>query len=161
PQVGRVAPDSSGPLQRWPVLGRIVRLALEVRLFAAELVPERRRGRGPGPASVFPLRFGGESELPLLRQVTRRTSLLGQLPPAPLRLREVDRVNREVVTLARGELARDLADHPFPLTLRPLVLPDPEPLADCHLDLIFTGTSLGFAGRAAHGELAGRAPAEL
>ena len=41
PGVGRVAPDRSGPLQRRPDLGTVVRLALEVRLLAAQHVAER------------------------------------------------------------------------------------------------------------------------
>ena len=163
PGVGGVAADLGGPIERRPRLGPVVRLALEVRLLAAELVAERGGRRRPGPAGVFPLRFGGQPELPILREVAGLAAELGELLAERLRLGEVDVAHREVVPLGqlRRQLARQLSDDPLPLPLRRLVLAHPEAFGQRHLDLILARAPLGFAGRAAHREPARRAPAEL
>jgi hypothetical protein len=66
--------------------GSIVRLALEVRLFATELIAERSGGRRPGPASILPLRFGGQSKLLARRQITGYAAQVGQLVTERFRL---------------------------------------------------------------------------
>jgi hypothetical protein len=88
-------------------------------------------------------------------------SLLSQLPTKPLRLGEIDRVNWEVVAHTGGELAGELADHPFPLSLRHLDLADPKALRKRYVNLLFAGTPLRFVAWTAHAELTRRAPAEL
>src|SRR5262249_4617098 len=80
PGVGRVAADLGRAPQRWPRLGAVIRLPFEVRLLAAELVAERGGGRRAGAAGVFPLRLGGQPELPVLREVARPAAELGELP---------------------------------------------------------------------------------
>ena len=85
PGVGRVAADPGRLAQRRPRLAPVVRLALEVRLLAAERVAERRGRRRPGPAGVLPLGLGRQAELPALRQLARPAgparSASGRTPP--------------------------------------------------------------------------------
>src|SRR5436190_18958099 len=71
PSIRRVAADFRGATERWSGFRAIVRLAFEIRLFAAQLVPESCGGRRPGAAGVFPLRFGGQPTFPMLRQSAR------------------------------------------------------------------------------------------
>src|SRR5262249_28759847 len=78
PGIGRVAADRAGPMEGRPFLGPVVRLALEVCLPAAQLIPEGGSGRGPGPAGVLPLRFGRKTKLPALRQMATLACAFGQ-----------------------------------------------------------------------------------
>src|SRR5262249_53335393 len=71
PGVGRVTADLRGTLQRRPLLGAVVRLALEVGLLAAEGIAESGGGGGAGAAGVLPLRLRGQAELPPLGQLAR------------------------------------------------------------------------------------------
>src|SRR4029453_2269100 len=163
PGVGGVTADSCCPIERRPLLGPVVRLPLEVRLFATEPVAKRRGRRRPGPAGVFPLLFGRQPDLPVLRKDAGPAASFGELLAECLRLRKVDVPNREVIPRGqlRRQLARQLPDDPFPLTLRDLVLGDPEASGEGHLDLIFPRSPFRFAGWASHDEAAGRTPAEL
>src|SRR5581483_10553974 len=161
PGVGRVAADLRRPLQRRPRLGPVVRLALEVRLLAAELVAERRCRGGDGSAGVLPLGLRRQPGRPPCRQPARLAGQLGQLLTEPLGLGEVHLDDRVVVPLAGRLLAGELADPPPPLALGDLVLARPEALRQPDLDLRFVRPPLQLVGRAAHRELPRRAPAEL
>jgi hypothetical protein len=88
-------------------------------------------------------------------------SPLSQLPAKSFRLGKIDRVNREVVPLTGGEVARELAYHPLPLSLRYLELADPKAFRKGYVNLLFARTPLGFIARTAHSELPRRTPAEL
>src|SRR5262245_60868407 len=101
PRVGRVTADLGSPLQGWPLLGPVVRLALEVRLFAAQLVPERCGGPGPRSTGVFPLGFCWKPEYPGPRESAGGVRLLGQLAAKRFGLGEIDGIDREVVSLSR------------------------------------------------------------
>src|SRR5262245_56088871 len=67
PRVRGVTADLRGLLKRRPFLRSVVRLSSKVRLLTADLVAEGCRGLRPGPAGVFPLRFGRQPELPIFR----------------------------------------------------------------------------------------------
>src|SRR5262249_46475445 len=99
--------DLCGPVERRPRLAAVVRLPLEVRLLAAEPVAERGGRRRPGPTGVFPLRFGGQAELPILRQIAGFAAEFGELSAKRLRLDEVDVADRQVI--AFRQLRRQLA----------------------------------------------------
>src|SRR5262245_42881135 len=90
PGVGGVAADFGGPARRRPRLAPVVRLPLEVRLLVAELVAERGGRRRPAPAGVFPLRLGGQPELPLRGEVARLAAELGEFLAERFRLGKVD-----------------------------------------------------------------------
>src|SRR5207237_8929897 len=126
--VGRATADPGGSMQRRPLLGPVARLAREVCLLAADLVAERGGRRGPGPAGVFPLRFGRQPELPLLREVAGLAAEHRELLAESLRLGKVDVAHGVVVPLGqlRRQLARQLSNDPLPLALCDLVLPGPE-----------------------------------
>src|SRR6266851_6796451 len=163
PGVGLVAPNFGGPLQGRPRLGPVVRLALEVCLLAAELITERSCRRRPRPAGILPLRFRGQPELPLPRQVARGPRHLGQLPAEPFRLRVIDVVNGQVISFAprRSELSRQLPDHSLPLALGHLVLTHPKAFGQCHLDLVFVRASFWLVPRTAHSKVPWRTPDEI
>src|SRR6266849_7048785 len=97
PRVGRVAADLRGAIERRAWFGTIIRLALEVSLFTAERIAKRSGRRGSGPAGIFPLRFGGRPELPILREVTGLVAEFGQFPAIRLHLRKVDVAHRVVI----------------------------------------------------------------
>src|SRR5262245_34009806 len=73
----------------------------------------------------------------------------------------IDRMNREIVALARANLTRQFADDPLPLPLCYFVLAHPKALGQCHIDLRLIETPLGFVGRTSHPEPAWRRPAKL
>src|SRR5262245_18112644 len=58
PSIGRIFADLGSLAERWSWLAAVVGLPFEVGLMAAEAVAERRRGRRPSAAGIFPLRFG-------------------------------------------------------------------------------------------------------
>src|SRR5256885_1115568 len=70
PDVRGIAADLGSAIEGRTFLGTIVRPPLEVHLLATELVAKRGGGRRPGPASVFPLRLGGQPERVTHRKVT-------------------------------------------------------------------------------------------
>ena len=97
PGVGRVTADCCGPIERRPLLGSVVWLPLEVRLLTAQPVSELSGGRSSGPAGVFPLRFGGQPELPILREDAGLAAEFGEFMAECFRLSKVDIANREVI----------------------------------------------------------------
>ena len=104
----------------------------------------------------------GQPELPMLRKFAGLAAEFGELVAERLRLGEVDVAHGKVVPLGqlRGKRAGQLADDAFPLALRRLVLAHPKAPGQRHLDLILARPPLGLAARAAHHELARRAPAQ-
>src|SRR6186997_2479489 len=71
PRVGGVTADFGGTPERRSLLGRVVRLALEVCLIAVQGIAERGSGGGSSAGRVFPLRFGGQPKLPVAREIAR------------------------------------------------------------------------------------------
>src|SRR5207302_6447823 len=104
PGVGGVAADFGGPTKRGPRFGPIVRLPLEVRLFAAELIAKGSGRRRSGSAGIFPLRFGRQPDFPVLWEVARSAAEVGEFPAERLRFGKVDVADREVIPL--GQLRR-------------------------------------------------------
>src|SRR5262245_39509764 len=101
PGVARIAADFGCATNRPTWLGTIVRLAFEVCLYAAELIAKRGGRRCPRPASVFPLRFGGQTELPILGKLAGAPPEFGEFPAKPFSLGKIDVANREVIPLGQ------------------------------------------------------------
>src|SRR6516164_1639015 len=163
PAVGGITADFGGPTKRWSRLGPVVRLPLEIRLSATELIAECSGCRRSGPTGVFPLRFGWQSELPILREFTGLMAELGELLAEPLRFGKVDIADGVVISIGQlqRQLARQLSNDPSPLPLRRLEFGHPKALGQGHFDLNFARAPFGFAGCATHSEFAWRAPAKF
>ncbi len=95
------------------------------------------------------------------RELPGGAGLPGQLAAELLGFGEVDRVQRKVVARTSRQLARQRPDHSLPLALRDLEFPDPESLAQRHLDLVLARPPFGFIARAAHREPTRRTPNEF
>ena len=162
PGIGGIAADFGGAAEGRSGFGAIVRLAFEVRLFAAEFVAERSGGGGAGAAGVFPLGFGGEAEFPIAGDLIGIARELGEFAAERFGFGEVDVADGEVVAGRKfcGERAGKRAHDLFPEALSGFEFGHPKTFGECDLDLVFTGATLWFGGWTAHGEGAGRTPAE-
>src|SRR6266404_8921584 len=161
PVVGGVTANFCGPTERGTRLSSVIRLPLEVRLRAAELVAKCSGGCCPRSARVFPLRFGGQPELPFLREDAGLTAKFSKFMAERLGFGEVDVSDREGVSLGQfvRERTRQRSHRALPVALCRLVFGHPKTFGQRHLDLVFAWTPFGFAARAAHDEFARRTPA--
>src|SRR4030095_4896290 len=137
-------------------LATVIRLPLEVGLFATESVAKGGcRGR-PCPARIFPLRFGGQPHLAIAREIAGLPRECRKPLAKRFSLGEGDVADWHAVALGQfhRERARQLADDAFPIPLRGLVLRHPESSGQRDYHLIFAGASFRFAPRTPHHESA-------
>src|SRR2546423_13464830 len=99
PGVGGITANLHRAAERRPRLSSVVRLAFEVCLFAAQLVPKRSGGRRPRAASVLPLRFGGQAKLPIRGHDARLPAEFGEFRTVRLRFGKVDVPKRKVISV--------------------------------------------------------------
>ena len=140
PGVRLVSPD---------LVGLVVAVLVVPRHFRQHSAPGERRAAARA-AGVLPLRLCGE---PRLAAERRAHALYERLAVVPR-----DVLHGTVRVLEAGVVA---PHHAFPLTLRDLVLAEPEALRERHGMEWLVGEASGFAGRASHLELPWPAPDHL
>ena len=168
PGVRRVAADLGRSPKRWPWLGSVVRPPFEVRLLAAELVPERGSRCRPGPAGILPLRprSSATGTPSPSGSAAGLAAEFGESLTERLRLRELDVAHGVVVPL--GYLPRQLT-HPAasrrPASTvpgSPRTLPSRSPWSGClHFDRSSPGRRSGSSGGLPMQEPARGTPAKL
>src|SRR6478752_6066966 len=97
PGVGGIAAYFRGAAERRAWFGTVIRLALEICLFAAELVAERGGGSRAGAAGIFPLSFGGQPELPVAGKLTSLATKLGEFLAERLGFGKVDIADGQII----------------------------------------------------------------
>src|SRR5687768_11093960 len=138
-----------------------------IGLAFRECVAEGKCGGGAGAAGIFPLGFGGETDMPVFWK-TGGASFVSELAAEFQGVCVTDPVDGKVFADAGVEGATRIvgfavvgAHSALPLRLSDFEFAHPETAREGDVHLSFVGAMIGFFGRTAHPEFASGTPTEF